>query len=98
MKDDKTDKLKLILSLIVLVAVLGSLYNIPTDLTNQIIEWLVSIFISSVFSILAGSLVEAFTGDMLKKLFLNIHITDDVTISISLFTIATFLVKFWLFG
>lgn len=83
--------------LIVFVAVFGSLYNIPANLTTQIIQWLISIFIGAVFSIIAGSFVEAFTGDLLKNLFLNIPITENINFPISLFAIATFIVKSWLF-
>ena len=98
MNNDRLDVLKLIIVLIAIVGIFGALYDIPVDLTNQIIQWLVSIFVSLVFSILAGSLVEAFTGDILKTLFINIPITDDINISLSLFFIATLLVKFLLFG
>ena len=98
MDNNKIGILKLIVVLIAIVGIFGALYDVPVDLTNQIIQWLVSIFVSLVFSILAGSLVEAFTGDRLKTLFINIPITDDINISISLFLIATFIVKFLLFG
>jgi uncharacterized protein involved in response to NO len=93
MNTNKLGILKLIVVLIAMVGIFGALYDIPDDLTNQIIQWLVSIFVSLVFSILAGSLVEAFTGDILKRLFINIPITDNINISISLFFIATLIVS-----
>jgi len=95
--NDKTKTLELIVYLIVLVAFLGAVFNIPFALTNMVIQWLVSAFIGSVFSLVAGALVEAFTGDLLKTITLTIEI-GDFHISITAFAIATFIVKVWLFG
>jgi hypothetical protein len=50
--------------------------NIPNDLINQIVQWLVSVFISSILSTIVGSLVETFSGDILKKLLLNIRVIN----------------------
>jgi hypothetical protein len=97
MGNNKTSKLELIIYLIVLVAFLGAIFNIPAALTNWIIQYLVSMFIGSVFSLVAGSLVEAFTGDFLKKISLIIKI-GDFKFSITALAIATFIVKVWLFG
>ena len=95
--DDNPKKLELIIYLIVLVAVLGAVFNIPSALTNLAVQWLISAFIGSVCSLVAGSIVEAITGDLLKKITLTISI-DDFQISITAFAIATFIVKVWLFG
>jgi len=97
MDDDDVKKLELIVYLIVLVAFLGAVFNIPFALTNLVIQWLVSAFIGSVFSLVAGALVEAFTGDLLKTITLTISI-GDFQFSITAFAIATFIVKVWLFG
>jgi hypothetical protein len=91
------DKLKLIVYAIVIVAILGAFLNIPFSLTNTIIQWLIGAFVGSVCSLVAGSLVEAFTGDWLKKIALNINIYG-FKFSITIFAIATFIVKVWLFG
>lgn len=98
MTSDKTDILEVIVWLIFLVAFLGAFYNIPSGITNQIIQWLISIFIGTAFSIVAGTLVEALTGDHLKTILINIPIIGDFSISISLFAISTFVVKIWLFS
>lgn len=90
-------KLELILYAIVLVAVVGALLNVPLWLTNTVIQWLVSAFTGMVFSLVAGSLIKAFTGDLLKKIALNITIYK-FEFSITAFAIATFIVKVWLFG
>jgi len=97
MGDKDVDKLKLIVYVIVLVAFLGAVFHIPLALTNTIIQWLIGAFIGSVCSLVAGSLVEAFTGDLLKKIALNITIYG-FKFSITAFAIATVIVKIWLFG
>lgn len=97
MDDDDIKKLELIVYLIVLVAFLGAVFNIPSVLTNLAIQWLISAFVGSVFSLVAGALVEAFTGDWLKTITLTIEI-GDFHISITVFAIVTFIVKVWLFG
>jgi hypothetical protein len=91
------NKLELILYAIVLVAIVGAFLNIPSWLTNGVIQWLIGAFTGLVFSIVAGSLVEAFTGDLLKKIALNIEFRG-IGFSITIFAIATFVVKIWLFG
>jgi len=73
------------------------LLNVPAELTNSIIEWLVGVFVGSLFSFVAGALVEAFSGDLLKKIALNIEILG-FEFSITAFAIVTFIVKIWLFG
>jgi hypothetical protein len=47
--------------------------------------------------LVAGAIVEAFTGELLKKITLTITI-GDFSFSITAFAIATFIVKVWLFG
>jgi uncharacterized phage infection (PIP) family protein YhgE len=98
MNGDKREILKLIVVVIAAVGIGGALYDIPPDVTDQIIQWLISIFISLVFSILAGSLVEAFSGDLLKTLFINLPLTDNISIPVSFFFIVTLLAKYLLFG
>jgi len=90
-------KLELIISAIVLVAIVGAFLGIPPTLTNIVIEWLIGAFIGAVCSIVAGSVVEAFTGDLLKTIAFNIDI-HGMNFSITAFAIATFAVKVWLFG
>ena len=97
MSEKEVDKLRLIVYIIVLVAVVGALLHIPSTLTNAIIEWLIGAFIGSVFSLVAGSLVEAFSGNLLKQIALNLELFG-FKFSITAFAIATFIVKVWLFG
>lgn len=95
---DLEEKLKLIILIIVFVAIIGTYLGLSSGTINWIIEWLISIFIGLLLSAVAGSLVEAFTSNFLKVIFLNIPIYGDFSISISAFTIATFIVKILLFG
>ena len=90
-------KLRQILYAIVLVAIIGAFLGIPITLTNIVIEWLIGAFVGAVCSLVAGSLVEAFTGDLLKPIAFNINIRG-FDFSITAFAIATFAVKVWLFG
>lgn len=91
------DKLRLILYLIILVAFLGAVFHIPLALTNWVIQYLIGAFIGSVFSLVAGALVEAFTGDLLKTITLTFEVFG-FQFSFTVFAIATFIVKVWLFG
>jgi hypothetical protein len=96
---DKKDieKLKIPIYLIVLVAVIGAFFKIPSPLTNWVIQYLIGAFVGSIFSLVAGTLVEAFTGDFLKKITLTFEIFG-FNFSFTVFAIATFVVKVWLFG
>jgi hypothetical protein len=97
MDKDDIEKLKIPIYLIVLVAILGAFFNIPSALTNWVIQYLIGAFVGSVFSLVAGALVEAFTGDLLKKITLTFEVFG-FQFSFTVFAIATFIVKVWLFG
>lgn len=96
-KNDRTRNLELIVYLIVLVAFLGAVFNIPSALTNMAIQYLIGAFVGSVFSLVAGTLVEAFTGNLLKKITLTFEI-GDFHFSVTVFAIVAFVAKVWLFG
>jgi hypothetical protein len=97
MDKDDIEKLKIPIYLIVLVAILGAFFSIPSALTNWVIQYLIGAFIGSVFSLIAGTVVEAFTGDFLKKITLTFEVFG-FQFSFTVFAIATFIVKVWLFG
>ena len=97
MSKEYENKLRLIILLIALVAIAAAFLGIPQDWTNTIIQWLVSLFIGTAFSMVAASFVEALTGDLLKTILMTIEITDDIKFSISLFALATIIAKFVLF-
>jgi hypothetical protein len=95
-RDEDVNKLWWIIIAIVVVAVIAGLLGIPSMITEWLIQWLVSMIVGGVMSIVAGELVEAFTGDWLKKISLNFSIFG-LEVSLSAFLVATVLVKFWLF-
>ncbi len=97
MSKEGEKKLRLIVWAIVVVAIATAFLGIPQGWTNIIIEWLASIFIGTVFSFFAASLVESLSGDILKSILITIEITDDIRFSISLFAIATIFVKLFFF-
>jgi len=94
---NRTKAIENIVYLIIIVAVIGALFNIPEAVTNWIIQWLIGALVGSIFSMVAGAIVEAFTGELLKKITLTIKI-GDFSFSITAFAIVTFIVKIWLFG
>ena len=81
------------ISLAILILILFYLIPTPAGLTNE-----GKIMIGILLSAIVGSLVEAFTGSFLKKIFLNIPIYGDFSFSISAFTVATLVVRVLLFG
>jgi hypothetical protein len=91
------EKFQIIIALIILVAFLGAYFNIPAETINQVVEWLVSIMIGILLAAVSGALVEAFTGDLLKTIFIRVEI-KGFSFSISIFVIATIIVKILLFG
>jgi hypothetical protein len=97
-RDEDIDKLRLVILIIVLVTVAGTYLGISSSTINQINNWLISIFTGMVISLVVNSFVEALTGDFLKKILITIPITEKIKFSISLFTVATLVVRYWLFG
>ncbi len=91
------ETLELIITLIIVVAILGAYFNVSDETINHIVDWLVSIFIGVLLSAVSGAIVEAFKGDFLKMIFIPIKI-GDFKFSISVFVIATFMVRILLFG
>ena len=96
-KDKDIDKLRLIILSIVLVAVVGAFLGIPITITEWIIQWLASMVVGAFMSMIAGELVEAFTGDFLKTIALTITLLG-FEVSISAFFIAAVIAKYLLFG
>ena len=95
--EEGAKKVELLVYLIIVVVLLGAFFSIPTFITNWIVQWLIGAIVGSVFSLAAGAIVEAFTEDFLKKIAINIEI-GGFNFSVTVFAIATFIVKVWLFG
>jgi len=90
------DRVQLILVLVIIVTVVGAYLGISQRMVDQVVLWLVSLLIGAVMSFLAGSLVEAATGDWLKRVSIQWEIAGR-PVSVSLFVIVTLLVRFLLF-
>lgn len=71
---------------------MGAFLDWSVDTTDQIIEWLISIFVGMLGMIVAGAIVKAFTGDILEKIKIPISLWG-FTFRVSVFTIVTLIVK-----
>jgi hypothetical protein len=78
------------------VAFLGEILSIPKVMIDWVMQFLVSGIIGAIFSLLSGTIVQAFTGQLLEKLSLTITIRG-YKFSITAFAIATWIVQRWLF-
>ena len=100
-KINRGETFKLVtLSLIAVVLILSYL-NVSASWIDKIGNWITGIFINSIFSTIAGSLVEESELDLLKKWSLNwpIKIGEiEFNVSITLFVIGTVIVSFFIFG
>jgi len=95
--DELKGKIQLAITVLMCILIVGTLLGISAGTMNFIVGLFTSAIVGMFLSFIAGSLVEAFSGDTLKKYFLNIPITDDFSISVSFFFIATALVKLLIF-
>ena len=59
-------------------------------------QWVPSIFLGLIISAISAGFVEGLTGDSLKYIYLSFNI-KGIKVSITLFAIATLIVKFILF-
>lgn len=91
------DKVESLIGLIVGVAILGAFFDWPDRIITLIFQWGPSLIVGVIMSGISGELVEAFTGDILKIITITVPIAGH-NFSITLFFIATILVKSWLFG
>ena len=90
------EKIQLMLGAIIIIAIIGTLYNWPNRITDLLINWSMVILISLILSAIAGKLIESFSGDLLNNIFLVVRIWK-FDVSISVFTILIFILKIWLF-
>ncbi|MCW4023340.1 MAG: hypothetical protein NWF02_09300 [Candidatus Bathyarchaeota archaeon] len=97
MSKKEIQKIENIFYIIIALAIVFALLHVPDDITNWVLNALVGLVVSSVCSVVAGSLVKAFTGDWLKKIAINKKIFG-INFSITIFAIVTFIVEKWIFG
>ncbi len=93
---DLKDKVRLILTILISFILVGSFFHLSNEFMGFIVQWVTSLLVGIFMSAIAGELVKNFTGNLLKKISLNFSIYG-FNLSITLFIIITFLVKFILF-
>lgn len=95
--EDEIRKIKLMIYVIIAVVFVCAVFNVPSFITNWIVQLLVSAIFGSFCSFVVGYIVEGFTREWLKKIAINIKI-GGFTISVTAFAIVAFIVKVALFG
>ncbi|MFA6419834.1 MAG: hypothetical protein WCW13_03460 [archaeon] len=93
---DFKEQFKVIILLIVLIALVGALWQIPQTTVNFATNVLLSIATSAILSGICGQLIEAFSGEIFKKITINIPIWK-FHLPITLFAILTIILKIVLF-
>lgn len=90
------EKVYALVLVIILIYVLGLYFNWSTDLVSMLTDWGTVLLVSLVLSGIAGSIIEAFSGDTFKQIMITIPIGSG-GFSISLFVILTIFLKMILF-
>lgn len=90
--------INIVILLIIILLFLDAIMEVPISVSNFINELIISVLTSAIFSAIVGTIVEFFTGNRLKKIFINIRITRKIRFSISAFIITTFIMKVMIFG
>lgn len=93
---DYKEKPAFLLKVFILIVIILSLLGVSDDVIRWIGDIWAHLFISAIFSVIAGTIIEQLTGDSLKKTLLPIKI-GNFSFSFSLFLISIILLKFWLF-
>jgi hypothetical protein len=91
------EKFEAVLGIILVVAILGAILGWPNKIITIAIEWGISALIGIFMSGISGELIEKFTGDLLKNITITVEIAG-FHFSITLFFLATIIVRFLLFG
>ena len=95
MKNDLQEKVRAVLMIIIVVAVLANFGYIPQEWSDAITPVLFSVIAGLVISFAAEKIVESFSGTSLKKILIPIEI-HGFKFSISVFAITTIVVKIWI--
>jgi len=81
---------------IIILSIILALMGFNGETIDKVINLLIPIGLSLILSAFVGAIIERFSGDTLKKIFIVIPIWK-FNVSVSLFVIATILIKIWLF-
>ena len=96
MSKDRTKNITRLIYLFVIVVVILSLLGAPQAIISIVNSLFVSLIAGAVTSFIAATILEMFTGDALDKILIPIKI-GDVEFSVSLFVIATVILKLLIF-
>lgn len=96
MSADGTENIKRLIYLLVIAVITLSLLGAPQGFIDFVVSLFTSAIVGAVTSLVAATMLEAFTGDALKKILIPVQI-GPFQFSISLFLIATVILKFLIF-
>lgn len=96
MPRDGTKNITRLIYLLVAVIIILSVLGAPQGSIDFVVGLFASAILGAVTSFVAASILEAFTGDALKKVLIPVKI-GPLEFSISLFLIATVILKFLIF-
>jgi len=91
------NKIVLYFYAIIVVVFFSAVLGIPSLLTNWVVQFLISAMVSSIFSLVIGQLVEAFTGNWLKRIMLTVRIFG-YKFSVTAFAIVVYIIQTQFFG
>lgn len=91
-----TDNITRLIYALVIVVIVLSLIGASQGTIDFVVKLFVSAIAGAVTSLVAGTIIEAFTGDVLKAIIIPIRI-GDFEFSVSLFFVATLILKFLIF-
>jgi hypothetical protein len=82
---------------IIVIAILMAVLGFNGAQIDKVVQWFIPLGLNFIMSSFVGTIIEAYGGDVLKKIVLNIPIWK-FNFSISLFAILTIAIKIWWFG
>ena len=88
---------KIFVGLIFVLAIVLASMGYTGSQIDRVLNWLIPIGISFVLSAFVGEILEKFTGEFFKKIYLSFPLWK-FRVNIPLFLILVFLIKIWWFG
>jgi membrane glycosyltransferase len=92
------DAVKLFVGTIIVLGIAMAVLGFSGKSIDKTIIWIIPIGTSFIFSAFVGELIERYTGDFFKKIYLSFKISEEDRVNIPLFVILVFIIKSWWFG
>ena len=73
-KKDASNRIEILAKIFVLIVILSILFGWSNDFTTKLTNIIIAIMVSTIISYTVGSVIERFSGDLLKKISLNFEI------------------------